>query len=117
MGLLDVSDHMFSIVGNLNALTPTVRQQADQRQLNALGAEVDMIQLITDQLTQELITQDGIVANRTAAFALSRDTSQRLADDSLEQTSEISNSATLSLNSANLILITGLLAAILTEDK
>jgi methyl-accepting chemotaxis protein len=114
MNLLDVSDHMFSIIGNLNALTPTIRQQADQRQLNALSAEIDMIQQITDQLTQELITQDGIVANRNTAFALSRDTSQKLADASLEQTSEISNSATYALNSANLILVAGLLAAMIT---
>jgi methyl-accepting chemotaxis protein len=114
MNLLDVSDHMFSIIGNLNALSPTVRQQADQRQLNALSAEIDMIQRITDQLTQELITQDGIVASRTAAFTLSRDTSQKLADDSLEQTSEISNSATLSLDNANLIIVAGLLAAMIT---
>lgn len=112
IGLLDVSDYMFSIVGNLNALTPTVAQQANENQLKALSGEIDRIQLITDQLTQELLTQDGIVDNRLVAFEQSRDTSIKMSDDSLDQTSEISSAATLSLNNANIILIGGLLLAV-----
>jgi methyl-accepting chemotaxis protein len=114
MGLLDIQDYMIYIIDNVNQLTPTIRQQANQGQLNALVAEVDRIQIITDQLTRELITQDGIIRNSLDAFAQSRNTSASMADDSLEQTSQIANAATISLERASLILITGLLAAIVT---
>jgi methyl-accepting chemotaxis protein len=113
-GLLDIQDYMIYIIDNVNQLAPTVRQEANQRQLNALTAEVDRIQIITDQLTRELITQDGIITASLNAFVQSRNTSASMADDSLEQTSVIANAATISLDRASLILIAGLLIAIVT---